>query len=228
MQNVDMKFSLHDFLLKMIPYVLSIAGGLVLFIVTKDDVHDPNVTDLINNIAASLLSIPLVFLLYDYSNYRVSKQLKKTMADSVGDKINIILLRLTIIIREIIGARGKLTFASLNNMGDLGTSYIAARLKITPNTLNRLHAVHDELHNFIYNGANANVLSGDQIQSLSILMHEISQLINEHEFRRNRRVAARYIKNIIGHITDWMDSDAFASLHFDKLLGTAKISMQQK
>ena len=168
MQNVGMKFSLHDFLLKMIPYVLSIAGGLVLFIVTKDDVHDPNVTDLINNIAASLLSIPLVFLLYDYSNYRVSKQLKKTMADSVGDKINIILLRLTIIIREIIGARGKLTFASLNNMGDLGTSHIATRLKITPNTLNRLHAVHDELHNFIYNGANANVLSGDQIQSLSI------------------------------------------------------------
>ena len=65
-----MKFNLRDFLLKMIPYVLSIAGGLVLFIVTKDDIHDPSVTDLINNIAASLLSIPLVFLLYDYSNYQ--------------------------------------------------------------------------------------------------------------------------------------------------------------
>ena len=60
-----------------------------MFIVTKDDIHDPNMTDLINNIAASLLSIPLVFLLYDYSNYRVSKQLQKTMADSVGDKINV-------------------------------------------------------------------------------------------------------------------------------------------
>lgn len=199
-----------------------------MFIVTKDDIHDPNMTDLINNIAASLLSIPLVFLLYDYSNYRVSKQLQKTMADSVGDKINVILLRVAIVIRGIIGMRKKLTFMTLNNMSDISVSRISTRLKITPSALSELHSLHDQLYDFIYHGANTNVLSVDQIQSLSGLLREISQLINEHEFRRNRRIAARYIKNIMGHIADWMDSDAFASLHFDKLLGTAKISMQQK
>lgn len=195
-----------------------------MFIVTKDDIHDPNMTDLINNIAASLLSIPLVFLLYDYSNYRVSKQLQKTMADSVGDKINVILLRVAIVIRGIIGMRKKLTFMTLNNMSDISVSRISARLKITPSALSELHSLHDQLYDFIYHGANTNVLSVDQIQSLSGLLREISQLINEHEFRRNRRIAARYIKNIMGHIADWMDSDAFASLHFDKLLGTAQLS----
>lgn len=195
-----------------------------MFIVTKDDIHDPNMTDLINNIAASLLSIPLVFLLYDYSNYRVSKQLQKTMADSVGDKINVILLRVAIVIRGIIGMRKKLTFMTLNNMSDISVSRISARLKITPSALSELHSLHDQLYDFIYHGANTNVLSVDQIQSLSGLLREISQLINEHEFRRNRRIAARYIKNIMGHIADWMDSDAFASLHFDKLLGTAQLN----
>lgn len=195
-----------------------------MFIVTKDDVHDPNMTDLINNIAASLLSIPLVFLLYDYSNYRVSKQLQKTMADSVGDKINVILLRVAIVIRGIIGMRKKLTFMTLNNMSDISVSRISTRLKITPSALSELHSLHDQLYDFIYHGANTNVLSVDQIQSLSGLLREISQLINEHEFRRNRRIAARYIKNIMGHIADWMDSDAFASLHFDKLLGTAQLN----
>lgn len=219
-----MKFSLRDFLLKTIPYILSIAGGLTLFIITKDDVHDPNVTDLINNIAASLLSIPLVFLLYDYTNYRVSKQLKKTLADSVGDKINVILLRVAIVIRGIIGMRKKLTFMTLNNMSDISISRISSRLKITPLALSELHSLHDQLYDFIYHGANTNVLSVDQIQSLSGLLHEISQLINEHEFRRNRRIAAKYIKNIMGHIADWMDSDAFASLHFDELLGTAQLN----
>ena len=216
-----MKFSLRDFLLKTIPYILSIAGGLTLFIITKDDVHDPNVTDLINNIAASLLSIPLVFLLYDYTNYRVSKQLKKTLADSVGDKINVILLRVVIVVRGIIGMRKKLTFMTLNNMSDISISRISSRLKITPLALSELHSLHDQLYDFIYHGANTNVLSVDQIQSLSGLLHEISQLINEHEFRRNRRIAAKYIKNIMGHIADWMDSDAFASMHFQQLLGTA-------
>ena len=197
-----------------------------MFIVTKDDIHDPNMTDLINNIAASLLSIPLVFLLYDYSNYRVSKQLQKTMADSVGDKINVILLRVAIVIRGIIGMRKKLTFMTLNNMSDISVSRISTRLKITPSALSELHSLHDQLYDFIYHGANTNVLSVDQIQSLSGLLREISQLINEHEFRRNRRIAARYIKNIMGHIADWMDSDAFASLHFDKLLGTAQLSKE--
>lgn len=223
-----MKFSLRDFLLKTIPYILSIAGGLTLFIITKDDVHDPNVTDLINNIAASLLSIPLVFLLYDYTNYRVSKQLKKTLADSVGDKINVILLRVAIVIRGIIGMRKKLTFMTLNNMSDISISRISSRLKITPLALSELHSLHDQLYDFIYHGANTNVLSVDQIQSLSGLLHEISQLINEHEFRRNRRIAAKYIKNIMGHIADWMDSDALAAMHFQQLLGNAEITLKNK
>lgn len=223
-----MKFSLRDFLLKMIPYVLSIAGGLVLFIVTKDDVHDPNVTDLINNIAASLLSIPLVFLLYDYSNYRVSKQLKKTLADNMGDKINVLLLKLIITIRQIIGIRTKLTFTSLNNMDDISITHIATKIKITPSTINNLRQCRDDIDNLIYHNANSNVLSGDQIQSLSGLMRALSQLINEHEFRRNHRAAAKYIKNIISHITDWMDSDALAAMHFQQLLGTAEIPDNKK
>ena len=218
-----MKFNLRDFLLKMIPYVLSIAGGLVLFIVTKDDIHDPSVTDLINNIAASLLSIPLVFLLYDYSNYRVSKQLKKTLADNMGDKINVLLLKLIMLIRQIIGVRGKLTFTTLNNMGDISISRMASRLKISPASMKSLQECRNDLDNLIYHNANSNVLSADQVQTLSTLMREISQLINEHNFRRNRRAGAKYIKNMITHITDWMDSDALAAMHFQQLLGAAKL-----
>lgn len=218
-----MVIKLRNILLKMIPYVLSVAGGLILFIVTKDEVHNPNVTDLINNISASLLSIPLVFLLYDYTNYRVSKQLNKTMADSMTDKINIILLNLIMIIRQILGIRGTLTFASMNKMSNLSQSKIVANLKITQNLANELRTYRDEIDNMIYNGAKPNVLTGAQVQMLTGLVRELSLLINEHSFRRNRRVAAKYIENIIGKIIDWMDSDAFASMHFQQLLGAAQL-----
>lgn len=194
-----------------------------MFIVTKDEVHNPNVTDLINNISASLLSIPLVFLLYDYTNYRVSKQLNKTMADSMTDKINIILLNLIMIIRQMLGIRGTLTFASMNKMSNLSQSKIVANLKITQNLANELRTYRDEMDNMIYNGAKPNVLTGAQVQMLTGLVRELSLLINEHSFRRNRRVAAKYIENIIGKIIDWMDSDAFASMHFQQLLGAAQL-----
>lgn len=218
-----MAIKLRNILLKMIPYVLSVAGGLILFIVTKDEVHNPNVTDLINNISASLLSIPLVFLLYDYTNYRVSKQLNKTMADSMTDKINIILLNLIMIIRQMLGIRGTLTFASMNKMSNLSQSKIVANLKITQNLANELRTYRDEIDNMIYNGAKPNVLTSAQVQMLTGLVRELSLLINEHSFRRNRRVAAKYIENIIGKIIDWMDSDAFASMHFQQLLGAAQL-----
>lgn len=194
-----------------------------MFIVTKDEVHNPNVTDLINNISASLLSIPLVFLLYDYTNYRVSKQLNKTMADSMADKINIILLNLIMIIRQMLGIRGTLTFASMNKMSNLSQSKIVTNLKITQNLANELRTYRDEIDNMIYNGAKPNVLTGAQVQMLTGLVRELSLLINEHSFRRNRRVAAKYIENIIGKIIDWMDSDAFASMHFQQLLGAAQL-----
>ena len=194
-----------------------------MFIVTKDEVHNPNVTDLINNISASLLSIPLVFLLYDYTNYRVSKQLNKTMADSMTDKINIILLNLIMIIRQMLGIRGTLTFASMNKMSNLSQSKIVANLKITQNLANELRTYRDEIDNMIYNGAKPNVLTSAQVQMLTGLVRELSLLINEHSFRRNRRVAAKYIENIIGKIIDWMDSDAFASMHFQQLLGAAQL-----
>ncbi len=194
-----------------------------MFIVTKDEVHNPNVTDLINNISASLLSIPLVFLLYDYTNYRVSKQLNKTMADSMTDRINIILLNLIMIIRQMLGIRGTLTFASMNKMSNLSQSKIVANLKITQNLANELRTYRDEIDNMIYNGAKPNVLTGAQVQMLTGLVRELSLLINEHSFRRNRRVAAKYIENIIGKIIDWMDSDAFASMHFQQLLGAAQL-----
>lgn len=218
-----MAIKLRNILLKMIPYVLSVAGGLILFIVTKDEVHNANVTDLINNISASLLSIPLVFLLYDYTNYRVSKQLNKTMADSMTDKINIILLNLIMIIRQMLGIRGTLTFASMNKMSNLSQSKIVANLKITQNLANELRTYRDEIDNMTYNWAKPNVLTGAQVQMLTGLVRELSLLINEHSFRRNRRVAAKYIENIIGKIIDWMDSDAFASMHFQQLLGAAQL-----
>lgn len=219
-----MVINLRDIFLKMIPYMLSIAGGLALYLLTADNIKNPNLADLINNIAASLLAIPLVFLLYDYSNYRVSRQLKKTLADNMGDKINVLLMNLIIVIRQIIGLRGKLTFTSLNKMGDLRVSYITSHLKITSSAMNELRACYDGLDNLIYHSANSNVLSADQVQSLSALMRQILQLLNEHKFRRNRRVAAKYIKNIIVHITDWLDSDALAAMHFQQLLGAAQIN----
>lgn len=221
-----MTLSIRNIFLKMIPYLLSIAGGIVLFKLTENNIHDPNLSDLINNIAASLLAIPLVFLLYDYSNYRVSSQLNKTMTSHITDKTNIILLNVIIITRQILDIKKKLTFTTLNQMGNLSLSKITNKLKITKKQLDDLRTYCNELDDVVNSSTKNSILTPDQIQVITGLIRDMSLLINEHNFRHNKRIAAKYIENIIGKIIDWLDSDAFAAMHFQQLLDAAELGAE--
>ena len=221
-----MTLSIRNIFLKMIPYLLSIAGGVVLFKLTENNIHDPNLSDLINNIAASLLAIPLVFLLYDYSNYRVSSQLNKTMASHITDKTNIILLNVIISTRQILDIKKKLTFTTLNQMGNMSLSKITNKLKITKKQLDDLRTYCNELDDVVNSSTKNSILTPDQIQVITGLIRDMSLLINEHNFRHNKRIAAKYIENIIGKIIDWLDSDAFAAMHFQQLLDAAELGAE--
>ena len=221
-----MTLSIRNIFLKMIPYLLSIAGGIVLFKLTENNIHDPNLSDLINNIAASLLAIPLVFLLYDYSNYRVSSQLNKTMTSHITDKTNIILLNVIIITRQILDIKRKLTFTTLNQMGNMSLSKITNKLKITKKQLDDLRTYCNELDDVVNSSTKNSILTPDQIQVITSLIRDMSLLINEHNFRHNKRIAAKYIENIIGKIIDWLDSDAFAAMHFQQLLDAAELGAE--
>ncbi len=212
---------LRDFLLKSIPYMLSIAGGVTLFLVTADNIKNENVADLINNIAASLLSIPLVFLLYDYSNSRISSQLSKTLATNLYDSTNTVMLNLVILLRSVIGMHGPITLESINRMQNISPAEIARRMKITSAHMDSLRKYHDALDSLMYRSARDNILPPDKIQNLSGIVGDISRLANEYKFRKNKKIAAKYMTDIISRISDWLDSDAGAAMHFQQMLQAA-------
>ncbi|MDE6478087.1 MAG: hypothetical protein K2L94_02450 [Alphaproteobacteria bacterium] len=199
----------------------------MLFVVTQDNIRSPSLADLINNIAASLLSIPLVFLLYDYSNSRVSKRLSQTMAQNMADKVNLLLMNLTILMRHVAGVRGKLTLESLNRMDELTVSRIAKNMKIGATDVADLRKYRDELDDLIYKYGRANIISVDRVQELSAMARDLSHLINEHKFYSNRKITAKYIASIITRITDWLDSDAEMALHFQQLLQQGAIGPEK-
>ena len=67
-----MKPNVRIIFLKSLPYLMSIAGGIILYTGAIDNAPNANLQDLVINVSASLLSIPLVFLLYDYTNSRIT------------------------------------------------------------------------------------------------------------------------------------------------------------
>ncbi|MCM1294150.1 MAG: hypothetical protein NC311_01140 [Muribaculaceae bacterium] len=213
-----MNIQLRNLLLKSIPYLLSIVGGLVLFLVTKDNVHNPDWVDLINNIAASLLSIPVVFLLYDYSNYRIARKLSNATATTIHDRIDTVMISIIVSLRKMMGMRDTLTFGGLNKMADLRVGQIASRIKMTPANMKTLTGLHNELNELIYQNSGGGILSLGQVQTMTDLSHNVQRLINTHRFHQDRRVAAHSAATIIRTIIDLMDTDASAAVRFEQLL----------
>lgn len=213
----------RDFMLKSIPYLLSIAGGVVLFIVTKDNLADKELADLVTNIAASLLSIPLVFLLYDYSNSRISSRLSTTLTANMTDKINVLVLNIIMQLRKSVGLRGRATLESLNRMDGLSATAIARKIDLTPSTIEVLRSYHIELEGVVYAAAQSNLLSAPQIQTLAGLGRELLHMVNETRYRNNKMVIAHHVENIVTHVTDWLDADAGGAIDFERLLASAQI-----
>ena len=213
----------RDFVLRALPYVASIVGGVLLFTISLDNVSDPNVADLITNISASLLAIPLVFLLYDYTNSRVSRRLQETMTVNVDDKINTLVLHVVLVLRKMLGLRGRTTLVNINKMQTISEAHIIKKLRMDGKCMGLLHAYYGELENIIYRYGRENVLSSDDLRLLTELGRHISHVVNEHHLRGNRRILARHVKNTIEKVVDWLDSGAAIAMKFEKLLAEAEL-----
>ncbi len=214
--NVIMGITLKNLLLKTIPYLLSVIGGITIFLISLDRVKDPNVSGLIDNIAASLLSIPLVFLLYDYTNYRISKQVNRTLATNISDKVNSVVLNIVVFLRHSLGLKVNVHLETFNKLQDWSIKKIAQRLKITRAEMNNLRAYRYEIDEILYRASRSNVLTSEQTQILSALSREILHLMTEHNFHRDRVIVAKHVRNIILHVIEWQDASATMSAGLEK------------
>lgn len=202
---------LKNILLKTIPYLLSVIGGITLFLISLDNVRNPNVSGLIDNIAASLLSIPLVFLLYDYTNYRISRQVNRSLASNISDKVNSVILNIVVFLRHSLGLKVNVHLETFNKLQDWSVKKISERLKITRTEMNNLRAYRYEIDEIIYRASKGSVLTSEQEQILSSLSREILHLMTEHNFHRDKTIVAKHVKNIILRIIEWQDSGTPAS-----------------
>lgn len=221
--------TMRNFFLKSLPYLMSIAGGIFLYTGAIDNAPNENIRDLVINVSASLLSIPLVFLLYDYTNSRVNSQMKKHMANSVGDRLNDLMINLILLLRETLAVRSKISTENINRMLSWGTPEISRRLKISNAIIDKMHQYHDDLDTLLYRNSQTDVLSGEQIQILSSLARAMTHFINENKYHKNRHTSAKYMEIIMTKILDWLDVDAVSALSISRhLLGTPDEMQNEK
>ena len=195
--------NITHFVLKVIPYALSIAGGVFVFDFSQKYLHDPNWIDLTNNISASLLAIPLVFLFYDYSNFLITRRMKRNQHASVVSTIDGFLFKILAQMKNIIQLpRIEVPMQDLNlnyKKLDLDVKYIRALKR-------ELEAMED----LLYKSDKIEILDPQHTQILSFIVQELNQILNECKYNNSLREIARYIETTLSIIDDWFYATGYS------------------
>ena len=192
-----------NILLKSIPYVLSIAGGVFVFDFSQEYLRDPSWVDLMNNVAASLLAIPLVFLFYDYSNYLITRRMNKHQNMKVINMLDGYLLKILSQMKNIIGLK-RIEVP----MQDINLNY--KNLNLDAKYLRAIKKHLDELENLLYKSDKIEVLDPQHTQILSFIAQELNQILNECKYHNSLREIARYIETTLSMIDDWFFATGYA------------------
>ena len=192
-----------NLLLKSIPYVLSIAGGVFVFDFSQRYLQDPGWVDLMNNVAASLLAIPLVFLFYDYSNYLITRRMHRRQNTKVINILDGCLMKILAQMKNIIG----LTRIEVP-MQDINLNY--KKLNLDSRYLRAIRNELNDLEDLLYKSDKIEVLDPQHTQILSFIAQEINQILNECKYNNSPREIARYIETTLSMIDDWFYATGYS------------------
>jgi len=197
----------------MIPYVLSILGGVFVFDFSQKYMHSSGWIDLMDNISASLLAIPLVFLLYDYSNFLVNRRVHKQLHHNLINTIDGHLFKVLAQMKNIIGLpRIEVP------MQDLNLNY--KKLNLDKKYIHAIRKQLNELEDLLYKSDKIQVLESQHTQILSFITQELNQILNEYKFHNSQREIARYLETTLSMIDDWFSATGYTTRK--KLKITAK------
>ena len=193
-------------LLKSIPYVLSVAGGVAVYVLSIDSTADQNLLGLMSNVAASLLAIPLIFLLYEYVNYKISSSVNEKLAESMTFDVNSIVLKLLKDLRLMLGIKQPLGWKVIQKMLHMKSAEIKRVAKITDKDIEFLKTHKKMLNEITYKVARANILSERQIQLIIQITKSAAYTVNEWEYKGNTAQIPKYLEALLDALDDWFDA----------------------
>ncbi|MBR3511254.1 MAG: hypothetical protein IKN73_04305 [Alphaproteobacteria bacterium] len=193
-----------NIVLKSIPYVLSIAGGVIVFDISQKYLHSPGWIDLMDNVAASLLAIPLVFLFYDYSNFLITRRVHKHQHTNLINTLDGYLFKILAQMKNIIGLE-RIEVP----MQDINLNY--KKLNLDMKYLRAIRKQLVLLEDLLYKSDKIEVLDPQHTQVLSFIAQELNQILNECKYHNSPKEIARYIETTLSMIDDWFYATGYTS-----------------
>ncbi len=191
-------------LARAIPYVLTFFAGAAVFWVSF---AYPSVwSDWLIEISGALSAIPIVFLIYDYFNYRITTQANKKQADDLSNQIDTIVMEIMMFFYGAMGGRGKPGRMAIQKLVDSPTATINRNLRLRKKDISQLHEYKNRLDTIIYRAGTANIFDSTRFDMALDIMHSLSHIINDLEYSGGRSSLVKYTQNLFDSADNWLDS----------------------
>jgi len=206
--------------IKILPFWVAFASGILLYIVTDKFVSDVGLNNLLINVAAGLVSIPLVFIFYDVINKITSQKLHNSLFESVTIEINSQLIDLIKELATLMDEKEPENMESLEDFLSLEQSDILKSLKLDKVDIKKLEAIKQKLVLEIHKPTSFDILSEKQISSILNIVKEITFLIKniDHpntvkETTKHKKIIALNVEYIFINLTTWIESGTKDAFH---------------
>jgi len=193
-------------MLKSLPYALSMSAGIVVHAVSISLISDHSLNNLLNEIAGSLLAIPVVFVIYEMVNYKMSSNVNKEMSASLTFDVNAIVLKIIKELRYILMPKSSLGWNMINKMLRMRAREIRSVAKISAQNIALLKAHKKDLNELSYKLVRIGILSERQIEMVIAMTKQLAHVVNEWEFKGNSVQLSKYAEGLLEAIDDWFDS----------------------
>lgn len=208
---------MKKFLLRILPYLISIFIGLaIFFMVQKIEYDNENISNLLINISSDLLSIPFVFISYEVISRICNKDLKNALFKSTSFEINSIILNIVNDMRSFLGYKDIIQKENLEEFLILNKKVIVKRIKfndLNKDLLEEMQKNKDTLSSLIKKSTTLEALDGDQIKNLLYLLKELDIVYNKFVMINEAQITIKIknsisenFENIIKAIRNWLDS----------------------
>lgn len=207
---------MKNLFLRLLPFLLSLLVGIVIFIIAEFHVNHVGFTSLVIGVASGLLSIPIIFICYEFVNNFTKKKINRAILEHVIYEVNDSIIMIILCLKRLINFEEKITkdniayfLVELKSKDPLEMSLDAS----IPKMLEKHKAV---LLDLMYKGNAFNIIPNAQVENILNLTKLLGVISREVESAKNNKILKTSISALVDRIENWVlycEEDAILNHH---------------
>ncbi|MGB2579582.1 hypothetical protein AAIR98_001501 [Elusimicrobium simillimum] len=212
---------MKNFFIRIMPYVISMSVGITIYALSGIYLKDSALNDLNVNIAAGLMSIPLVFISYEVFNNLSNKKLKDSLQRHLLNDINDTILNIIANLRTLLSQTNEFSPEELDIFLNMDAANIKKNIKMDDTTGKNLQADKEKLTRLASGGTN--VLANTEIEHIFNISSRLGVLAKEIIYRdkiKDKKTLTDTTAALLKELDDWVDiyQDEIVNHHSFKLV----------